>query len=390
MNENQLRNTLKLYYFAIFGSIACFFPFLTIYLKEKGLSYSQIGISFALWSLVGIVIQPLWGFIADKFTDKKTVLSIGFITSALAIYVLIFAKGFLWVNIGIVLFFAFQCAIMTTSDAFAYEIVEQNPKIQYGKIRFIGSVGYGMTSLILGITVKQLSVTFALISYSILAIISLVIIRRIKFTGHLARARMNYGDISGLIKDKKFLIFISFCIIANVPLGANGTYLPVLVKATGGTMFHLGLLGFIIAMSEFFSFNYGEKILKRLGELNVLLAGMGFYMLRFFLDSISTTYLSSLAIQLLQGCTYPLFLMGSYQYVIKNSDEKIRTTSMMIFAAAGSIGGLVGNVIGGYLLDRMTIFSLYRIMTCIPPICILILILIKFLNKKNNKNLSLQ
>lgn len=382
MNENKLRNTLKLYYYGIFGSIACFFPFLTIYLKGKGLSYSQVGISFALWSLVGIVIQPLWGIIADRYSSKKNVLSIGFIGSAICIYILILAKGFFLVNVGIVIFFAFQCAIMTTSDAFTYEIVEKYPGVQYGKVRFFGSIGYAMTSLLLGIVVKQLSVTFALICYSVYAILCLLIIRRIHFTGYLSRVRMNYADISIQIKDKRFLIFIGFCVLASIALGANGSYLPVLVKSTGGTMFHLGLLGFIIAMSEFFSFNYGERILKRFGELNLLLVSMSFYTIRFYLDSISGNHFLTLGIQTLQSCTYPLFLISCYHYIIKHSDEKIRTTSMMIFAAAGSIGGLVGNVVGGFLLDNISIFNLYRILSFIPVICIFILIFIKYLDKK--------
>jgi hypothetical protein len=51
MGEKTLSIKLSAVYLTIFGALACYYPFLAIYFADRGLSYSQIGVAFAINSL---------------------------------------------------------------------------------------------------------------------------------------------------------------------------------------------------------------------------------------------------------------------------------------------------------------------------------------------------
>ena len=45
--------------------ISAFFPFLALYLNDKGLSGSEIGVVIASMAVARILLNPIWGHMAD-------------------------------------------------------------------------------------------------------------------------------------------------------------------------------------------------------------------------------------------------------------------------------------------------------------------------------------
>jgi len=133
----------------------------------------------------------------------------------------------------------------------------------------------------------------------------------------------------------------------------------------------------VIAISELPAFYFGAGLLGRYGELNLYIMGTALFALRYFLDSICISYIPVLIIQLLQGVTYTFFLMTSLQYLNKITPVNMRTSGITMHAAAMGIGGVMGNIGGGMLLEHVSIFMLYELLglTCI--LCVLILLLLK-------------
>ena len=69
--------------FLTFGFvIAAFFPFLALYLDGKGLTESGIGLVIAAMAVARIVLNPLWGHLADATIGRRTSLQIGAFLSA--------------------------------------------------------------------------------------------------------------------------------------------------------------------------------------------------------------------------------------------------------------------------------------------------------------------
>jgi len=377
MEHKTLSIKLSIIYVVIYGALACIYPFLIYYFQEKGLSYTQMGIAFATISITGVIVQPIWGFITDKYSNKRTMIIITMLFSALFVYLLVFSNSFILIIVSIILLMSFQSPVVPIADAYSYEIIEQYKQLQYGKIRLMGSFGYAIVALVIGYIIKKLGINSSYVIYSILMLLGVLLLFRIDYKGKGTRKNINFADVVNLITYKKFILLFFSVILTNIANGSNSSYIPVLIERTGGDVTRLGIVWFIIAISELPAFYFGAKLICKYGELNLYIVGVALFALRYFLDSLCDDYIPVLMIQMMQGVTYTFYLMTSLQYVNKISPAKMRTSAITLHAAAIGVGGAIGNIGGGILLEYISIFMLYKLLAFICVICLYVLILLK-------------
>ncbi len=388
MEEKNLNIRLNTLYFIFYAALAGYYPFLTIYMTERGLSYTEIGIAYAVTSLISVAAQPIWGYITDKYSNKNSILFVTMLFSALIINAFVCINGFGMVVSVMIILTIFQSPIGSILDAYTYEIIEEHRGIQYGRIRLMGSAGYAIFSLFIGILINATNINSSFYTYFILLLLSIFVIKGITFRGKSHNQKLNLKDLKEVLKNVNFIMFLFSVCIMNIALGANGSYISVLIEKTGGNVSSLGMLWFMVAMSELPAFFFGGKVLKKLGEMKVLIFAISIYILRFFLDSISANYQQVMFIQLLQGISFPLFLMASLQYLNKVVPSKMRTSGITLYAAVGGgLGGFIGNIVGGKLLDRISIFKFYQLLS-INVVLALIVILILIGRKPHSKTIS--
>ena len=378
MEEKKLSIKLNTIYFILYAALAGYYPFLTVYLIERGLSYTEIGIAYAITSLVSVIAQPIWGYITDKYSNKNSILVITMLFSSLIINAFVFIKGFPAAIGGMVILIIFQSPIGSILDAYAYEIIEEHRGIQFGRIRLMGSVGYAIFSLLIGILIRETNINSSFYVYFITLLTGAFVIKGIKFKGKSQNKKINVKDITKVLKDKKFGIFLISICVMSIALGANGSYIAILIEKTGGNVSNLGFLWFILAISELPAFFYGGKLLKKYGELNVFIFTILVYMLRFFLNGICINYKQVMFVQLLQGISFPLYLMASLQYLNKIVPAKMRTSSITLYAAfGGGLGGFIGNIMAGKLLDIVSVFILFKILSIVMILALLVLLVLR-------------
>lgn len=373
MKNKGLNLKLNVLYFIVFGSLACYAPFLTPYFQERGLNYSQIGILFATNSLIAVLAQPIWGVITDKYASKRATMIMTMTLSGIFAFGFIVSKSFYSILFAIMVFVFFQSPIISVNDANIYDIIDDNRDIQYGKTRLMGSVGYALTSLVLGIIIKYTSINIPFMVYFIYAVVGLALLGTIKGKNRRTSSTINIGDIVSIVKNKRFLLICFSALIANIASGAHGNYVAVLVDKTGGDVSNIGMLWFILAMSELPVFFFESKLMKSYGTLNIYIIGITFYIFRYFITSLCTSYQEVILVQMLQGITFPLFLTSTLQYVKDIVPPETRTTALTAFAAITTgIGGFIGNIGGGYLLQVISIFQLYRIFAVLSVLSLMI------------------
>lgn len=363
MREEKAGLKLKLIYLMIYGTMACYYPFLAVYFKGKGLSYTEIGIGFALNSIISVAAQPIWGYLTDKYLSKRKTIVITLTASSIAALGFIFASQNYMIMTLIILFIWFQSSVSPVTDAYCYDFMEIDKNLQYGQVRLMGSVGYAVTSLLLGIAIQKTSIDMAFYTYLIVSVVVILIIRSIKFEGKHGSNKIDISDIKYLLKNKNYTIFITSVVFISIALGANGSYIAVLIEKTGGDISRLGLLWFIVAMSELPVFFFGNKLLKKYGDLNLYIISMIIYIFRYLLDSYCSSYIGVIAVQILQGITFTLYLTATMQYINRISEPKLRTSAITLYAAiGGGIGGFIGNFGGGLFLEHFSVFALFRLM----------------------------
>lgn len=378
MKDEKLRLKLNLIYLMTYGTMACYYPFLTIYFKGKGLSYTEIGIGFALNSIISVVAQPIWGYITDKYLSKRKTIVITLVISSIVALGFNFASKYYAIMALIILFMCFQSSVSPVVDAYCYDFIEIDKNLQYGQVRLMGSIGYAVTSLVLGIAIQKTSIDIAFYTYFIVSFIVIFIIRSLKFEGKRGGKRIDISDIKHLLKNKKYIIFIISVVFISIDLGANGSYIAVLIEKTGGDISKLGLLWFIVAMSELPVFFFGNKLLKKYGDLNLYIISMVIYIIRYLLDSYCSAYLGVIAIQILQGVSFTLYLTAAMQYINRVSEPKMRTSAITLYSAiGGGIGGFIGNFGGGLFLEHYSVFALFRIMAAVAFLTLITALFLK-------------
>lgn len=384
MREEKAGLKLKLIYLMIYGTMACYYPFLAVYFKGKGLSYTEIGIGFALNSIISVAAQPIWGYLTDKYLSKRKTIVITLTASSIAALGFIFASKYYIIMALIILFIWFQSSVSPVTDAYCYDFMEIDKNLQYGQVRLMGSVGYAVTSLLLGIAIQKTSIDMAFYTYLIVSVVVIVIIRSIKFEGKHGSNKIDISDIKYLLKNKKYSIFIISVVFISIALGANGSYIAVLIEKTGGDISRLGLLWFIVAMSELPVFFFGNKLLKKYGDLNLYIVSMIIYIFRYLLDSYCSSYIGVIAVQILQGVTFTLYLTATMQYINRVSEPKLRTSAITLYAAiGGGIGGFIGNFGGGLFLEHFSVFALFRLMAVAAFLALITAVFLKKYEKLN-------
>lgn len=378
MKINSLKIKINILYYLVYGSLACISPFLTPYFLDRGLSFSQIGILFAVYSLVGVLAQPFWGVIADKYTNKKTTMIIIMTVSGICAFGFIASKDFYSILITILLFMFFQSPLLSVNDANTYDLMEDHRDIQYGKVRLMGSIGYAITSLGLGVIIKLTNIDLPFIAYFIFILMGLIILSNIKVKSRRTGSSINIGDFVKIIKDKRFILISFSAMLANIAFGAHGSYISVLMEETGGDVASIGAMWFVLAISELPGFFLEGKIMKKFGAINIYILGMILYIVRFLAISLCSNYQVVIAIQILQGITFPFYLTSTLKYVNDIVSPETRTTALTAFAAlSGGVGGFIGNIGGGFLLQSISIFQLFRIFAVLSFLSLLIVLILK-------------
>lgn len=379
MKNNGIKTKLCLFYLFVYGALACYYPFLTVYFKDRGLSYTEIGIAFALNSLVGVAAQPVWGYITDKYLNKRKTLIILMLICSVLILTFIIAKSFIFVIFSICLIISFQSAIGSVADAYSYDIVEHNKNIEYGKVRLMGSLGYAVIALIVGTIIKNTNINSTFYIYICLMLISVIIIVAIKYKDSSKVNKIRGKELLGLFKYREFLVFIISVLVFNMAIGANGSYLPILIEKTGGDVSQIGFMWFIVAICELPVLYFGNRFLRKYGAINLYIFSALTYAIRFFLDSYCSTFSFALALQVLQSVTYTFFLISSLQYVNEIVPGKLKTSGITLYSAVGcGLGSFIGNIGGGILLEKISIFDLYKL---IAFICVVTLLTALYLKK---------
>lgn len=268
-------------------------------------------------------------------------------------------------------------------DAYSYEVMDRTNAFSFGQVRFVGSIGFAIISLSLGRIIQFSSLNASFILYSILYLLTAYLVLGIKASGKINISRPRLKDILDTVKQFKFMIFIFSVLLINISLGANSSYISVLVEETGGSVAVIGIIWFVVAVCETPAFFFGNHLQRKYGELNIYLWAVGLYILRFFLCSIQQGYLIVIVIQLLQGITYPLYLLGTMQYLYKTVPEQIRASGITTLSALGfGLGSFIGNLGGGILLENHGIYFLYRTLSVF---CIFSLLVGFYLKSQDGK-----
>lgn len=367
--------TFMSFYFFVFFGFGSLSPLLPVYLRETGLSGSQIGIVMSISPVIMILIQPMWGLITDYTQRPRQVLTYTIFATGLFGYVFSLADGYWLFILFAALLAFFQSAIVPISDSITLNYVQQTRR-DYGSFRLWGAIGFALSVLIIGRVAESLGLIVIFYFFAAVMIISGIFSWRMPEEAQQLESSMIDG-FGRLIRIPQFVLFLLSTFLIFGPIYTNNFYFGIYIQDLGGTLTGVGIAFLLAAGSEAPFMKFASRIIHRMGVLPVLLlaaTAAGFRWILYFLEPpLFLVY----ATTFIQGLSIGLYIPAALDYVKDIAPKEVRTTAVGLYSAMGNgVGTWFTTFIGGFIMERFSVAAIYVFFTILTILGISLLIMI--------------
>ncbi len=326
--------------------------FMALYLQQKGLNPSRIGIVMAMNPLTAVFFQPLFGPMADRAISKNRFFMVFAALSVLMLFLFPLGDSFPWLVLAAVLLSIAQTPLIPVSESIALESLEHIDR-SYGPVRMTGTLGFSLFSLLVGYFMarrgENLFYIAALIGGANILLTGLL--PTVK--GHQEREnRVSAGEI---FRDRKLTLFILLSAAAQLAVSLYMTYLPLYYFSIGGVGSRLGTIYFLMGTGEILVLLFADRIIARLGIQRALGLSVAVMGLRFLVLTVIDSPFWMVPLSLLNGFTFIIFGFGLAVFMNRSVRRGLKTTGQSVLALASAAGRVIGALAGGFLISALGI-----------------------------------
>ena len=351
---------LRIVYFLVFCCTGAWLPKLYDYCVHHGLSSTQSALILSVTPIMMFVVQPVYGFMADKLGYKKTLL-MSTLLASISYLGYLYNGGFAWLIIVTVIMSLFYNTIQPVLDSMALQIAKHNSKFSYGTLRFFGAAGFAFTTIITGQVIDAVDITAIFIVSSITMFLAFIFCFFLENESIEEKVVNAYKGVGSVIKNPS-LLFLLFCVFL-VSLGATTiwNFYSTYLKDNGASDSLVGYGLSFQGLCELPIFYFSARIILRLGLKTTLIITILATAIRMMLYYLIKTPIATLPVELLHGFSWSLFWVVCVEYVNKLVDEHwLATGQSLLYAAYFGIGAIAGNYWTGYFINQgMTIQAIF-------------------------------
>ncbi len=318
----------------------------------------QIGAAFSALAIATMISPFFVGMIADRFFAAQKIVGALHIAGAAVLFLATKITGnaaFYW----IILFYSllYMPTIALTNSVAFNQMTD--PGKQFPWIRVFGTIGWIVAgTLVGGLGIEKTAGTFHIAAAAslLLGLFSFVLPNTPPKaqTGSTSAAGALGTEALVLFKSRPYLIFFITAILVCIPLAfyygfANPFLNEIGMNNAAGKMI-LGQVSegvFILAIP--FLFN-------RIGVKNMLILGMGAWVLRYILFGYGYHDPNSWMLYagiILHGVCYDFFFVTGYMYTERKAGEKIKNAAQGLFTfATYGLGMFIGTWFSGFVVNN--------------------------------------
>jgi PPP family 3-phenylpropionic acid transporter len=363
----RVKLVFSLIYILFMSARAVFSPFITVYLREKGLTVQWIGMVMAVNSGMIILSQPFWGYMSDKLQSVKKVLLICLISQAALVFLFIYSQGFLIIALCFCVYTFFSSSEGTLLDVWSLHVMKRVDKNGLGQVKFWGCLGFAATSIFAGIFIDRNSTTdiIPLFTVVLLGIAAVVFFVRTGNEGGIS-SRPKLSDLPRILADRQFILYLGFAIIMQFPHRAAYTFYPTRLESLGGSKAMVGYCSAVMFVSEAIFLFLSKRLLVKITPKYVIVGSALFFMLWQIGYIAATKPVHIIVLSLLDGPSFALFTIGTLYYLDTFAPPQFKATyQTLAHACYFGIGGIIGNTLGGWIIGSFGYITMYTLGTVV-------------------------
>lgn len=362
----RLMRDVRLQYFLTFGMLGTVLPYVSVFFRRAGLSESQVGYAWAIWSAAVMVSPVVVTMLADARVDPRRLLVLASVVSGLSLLALGFSQG-----VGAVLgVWAVYCLasmpILPLQDGIHFSQQRRRRErgekpVAYPRVRVWGTIGYIVPSvlLLIGFVLADMSLRVALMTgaaYAALAAAQAYRLSDPRPRGEAAAVeaesegdrRLPTFDAARALLRPNLLVFTAALVLVQMAGAVHGAFYPIyLTERVGLGEKWIGQVSNLAVVIEiFFVFGCGALV-ARLGMKRLLLLAMAATAVRLGLIAGTTNAWVVVGTQIFHG----LFLITTGvlpQMVLDDAaEDRFRHSMQGVFVMVGGAGRVAANLVAG-------------------------------------------
>lgn len=352
-------------YFFYHSLTAVIYGFGLYSLIQRGYSSSEAGISLALASVVGLILQPLLSNISDnskKFGqfEMAIVCAIGTIIFSILNY--LSHTNNLILQIAYIMNIAFYIACEPFINAFSSLFEKANININFAVVRAFGSLSYSIFCFVLGkltIIYDYPSVTISLVLLSVLLLLVIIYLnneyKKIKID--IKKEKEDTVSYKEFIKNNKgYILIIVFLSIIYFAYMCFDNYMLLAIEYIGGNSGDNGSILSFKAIFEMIGMMFIFPIISKKINLNTILKISAIsFLIKILLETIAPNLFVMYLAQIFQGLSFSFLYPGMVMYVNKHISLKEVTRGQACITMACSIGNIFSSLAAGIIADSLGI-----------------------------------
>jgi PPP family 3-phenylpropionic acid transporter len=338
--------------------ISAFVPFLTLVLRERGLSPDDIGIVLAVLSLSGVLAAPFWSHAADTRLGSVHTLQLACAAASVAGLALIATGSQLLVIAAVcAVLGAAQAPYTALTDSLALSLLGPGRVLEYGSFRLWQSVGWGVGCVAIGAVLTATDIELALPLYAGGVAIYAVYVARFgrRRPGGARRNGSRLGSVGEAIRTVDHLpLYLVGVLTFATSTHAAGDFVPLRIVTGGGDALLVGVAAGLSAFVEIPFMRSSGALTERFGLRAVFTAGAAVYAAASLAWSIFPGPLAVTIVRIAIGVGFALTYVSMVQMTAHLVPERLRNTGQALLQiCTWGLAPMLGDAVGGVVYQHL-------------------------------------
>ena len=349
----MIRFWFKLFYAVKFAGIGIFMPYMVMYFIRKDLTSAQIGSLMALTTLAGIIVQPMWGIISDKYNVTRLLVTIGCWTTSGFVLSFTLTDRFEYLVVIVVLSSILNAPVHSNVAALALSHLEiRGKQEEYGKFRLWGSIGFIVATAISGGLFFEDNLTTTVYLYSGSLLVLGLISFKLPDRRHLSTDVQWIDGLRLLADNRQLKLFLLGVICVGITVGISDQYLVVYMTELKSSAWIIGATIAVTAVPEIPLMNYVQTFIRKWGLRITYIVGISALPVRWLCNMLVTEPNIALPVQVLHGVAMSALLAVGVIYIDNILPKTLRASGQAIYSTSlYGLGPSIGLFIAGLIMS---------------------------------------
>ena len=361
-------------YFWYYAAVGAFAPFVSLYYHDLGMTGLQLGVLMALPALWTAFTGAIWGSVADSLAIHRLLLRIAIVAAAAIALVATQPTTFATLLVLMSVLAFTLVPIPPLLDSYAVNIAERTNHA-YGSLRVWGSIGFTVMVLVMGPLLGDRVTSKFLLFYAACLIVAWLSIFGLPQLSE-RRPRPLFDGLQAVKQSKPFLLILLVAYLLATGYAVLSSFMGIHIQELGGSTGQVGLAYALSAVTEFPVLMFSGWILTRFGARRMMVIAICFYIVRFGLLSFAPSPEWVIGAQVFHGLSFGLFLIASVTLAHRLVGRDNAATGQAVLGTVSfGFGSITGSLTGGALLDAVGTFAIFRGVTLVMFLTLIIFVI---------------